>query len=159
MTTSSVRVARPRLAGSGGASAGRISPGIMKGKSGKWKSGKSGNRIAGGDEAGSAVEPAPCFLPDRVVDGDEFGAVGEGGFDLDVVDHVGDAFHDVGDFEKRGAVAHEVGDGAAVAGALDDLVGDDGDGFGVVEFDAAGLAAAGEIGGDDDEEFFALAWA
>jgi hypothetical protein len=60
-------------------------------------------------------------------------------------------------FQDRGAVAHEFGDGAAVAGAFDDLVGDDGDGLGVVELHAARLAAAGEVGGGDDEEFFAFA--
>ena len=30
---------------------------------------------------------------DRVVDGDELGAVGKGRLDLDVVDHLGDALH------------------------------------------------------------------
>ena len=89
-----------------------------------------------------------------MVDGDELGAVGEGGFDLDLVDHFGDAVHDVVALEDGGAVAHEGGDGFAVAGAFHDLVGDDGDGLGVVELEAAGLAAAGEIGGDYDEEFF-----
>ncbi len=59
--------------------------------------------------------------------------------------------------EERGAEAHELGDGAAVARALHDLVGDDGDGLGVVELEAARLAAAGEVGGGDDEEFFAFA--
>mgnify|MGYP003449998008 CR=1 FL=1 len=34
-------------------------------------------------------------------------------------------------------VVHQLGDGAAVAGALDDEVGDDGDRFGMVELDAA----------------------
>jgi hypothetical protein len=59
--------------------------------------------------------------------------------------------------KDSGAEAHEVGDGAAVAGALHDLVADDGDRLGIVELQAARLAAAGEIGGDDDEEFFAFA--
>ena len=91
------------------------------------------------------------------MDGDEFGAVGEGGLDLDLVDHLGDAFHDLVAREECGAEAHEIGDGTAVAGAFHDLVGDDGDGLGIVELEAAGLAPAGKIGGDDDQEFFALA--
>jgi len=37
-----------------------------------------------------------------MVDGDEFGAVGEGGLDLHVVNHFRDAFHDVVAFENGG---------------------------------------------------------
>ena len=49
------------------------------------------------------------------------------------------------------------GDRPPVARALHDLIGDDGDRLGVIEFQAACLSAAGEVGGDDDQEFFAFA--
>ena len=52
---------------------------------------------------------------------------------------------------------HEVGDGAAVAGALEDLGGDERDGLRVVELEAARAAAARQLGGDEDEELFLLA--
>src|SRR5690554_7898243 len=70
----------------------------------------------------------------RVVDGDEFGAVREGGFHLHFVDHVGDAVHDVVPSEDFGAGAHEFGYGAAFAGTFHDFGADQGDGFGVVQF-------------------------
>ena len=69
--------------------------------------------------------------------GDKLGAIGKGRLDLDVVDHLGDALHDLVAGDDVGAGFHEVGDGAAVARALDDEVGDQRDGFRVVEPDAA----------------------
>jgi hypothetical protein len=38
-----------------------------------------------------------------VVDGDELGAIGKGGFDLDIVNHFWDAFHDFIATNKSGA--------------------------------------------------------
>ena len=49
------------------------------------------------------------------MDGDELGAVREGGLGLDFVDHLGHAFHDFAALYNGGAVAHEVADAAAIA--------------------------------------------
>ena len=107
-----------------------------------------GDGLAGDHGGGSS---------DGLVDGDELGAVGKGGFDLDVGDHFGNSGHDLVSGDDVGAGFHEVGDGAAVAGAFNDEVGDEGDGFGVVELDAAVEAAAGDGGGHADQQFVLLA--
>ena len=41
----------------------------------------------------------------------QLGAVGEGGFDLDLVDHLGHALHDLGAGQDLGTRGHEFGDG------------------------------------------------
>jgi len=89
--------------------------------------------------------------------GDEFGAVGEGRFDLYLGDHFRNAVHHVLAREQRGAVAHELGDGAAVAGAFQDGGGDEGDGFGVVELEAAGSSSLCQESGGEDEELVLFA--
>jgi hypothetical protein len=89
--------------------------------------------------------------------GDEFCAVGKRRLDLDVVDHLGNAIHHLRPRQHLSASLHQFGDGAAVAGALDDEVGDDGNRFGVVELDAPLEAAARHHGRHRDQElvFFA----
>ena len=81
-----------------------------------------------------SLAPIPT---DRLVDGDELGAVGKGGLDLDVVDHLGDPFHHLVAADDMRAGLHQLGDRAAVAGAFDDEVGDQRDRFGMVELHAA----------------------
>src|SRR2546430_6762064 len=58
---------------------------------------------------------------DRVVDRDQLGAVGEGALDLHLVDHLGNAFHHFITAEDRQARLHQLGDGAPVADALEDV--------------------------------------
>jgi hypothetical protein len=82
---------------------------------------------------------------------------GKGGLDLDVVDHFGDAFHDFVAGDEGGAEAHEFRHRPAIARGLQQLGGDERDGFRVVELQPAGAAAAGEIAGDDDEQLFLFA--
>ena len=70
------------------------------------------------------------------MDGDQFGTVGEGGFNLNVVDHLGDTVHDLVAADDRCSVAHQIGDRGAVTRAFDDKVADQRDGLRVVEFNA-----------------------
>jgi hypothetical protein len=56
-----------------------------------------------------------------------------------------------------GAGLHQVGDGAAVARALDDEVGDERDRLGIVELDAALEPAARHHGGHGDEQLVLFA--
>src|SRR5690348_14033763 len=70
----------------------------------------------------------PKLLSDRLVDGDELRAVGKRRLDLDVVDHLGDTRHHLIARQNLCAGLHQIGDSAAVAGALDDEIGNDGDG-------------------------------
>jgi hypothetical protein len=69
--------------------------------------------------------------------GDELGAVGERRFDLDFVDHVGDAVHHLRPRQHMGAGLHQLGDGLAVARAFHDEVADQRDGLGMVELHPA----------------------
>src|SRR5690554_4710934 len=88
----------------------------------------------------------------RVVDGDQFGAVREGGFHLDFVHHVSHAVHHVFAGEDFGAGAHQFGHGAAFAGAFHDFGADQGHRFGVVQFQAFGFAAFGQQGGGEQQQ-------
>jgi hypothetical protein len=73
----------------------------------------------------------------RLVHGDELCPVRKRRLDLDVVDHLGMPVHHLRAGEHLRAGLHQIGDGAAVARALDDEIGNDGDRFGMVELDAA----------------------
>jgi len=89
--------------------------------------------------------------------GDEIRAVPEIPFNLQFSQGVRDAGEDVPSAEKGGAERHEVCDG--VVAIADELVqdgGDEGEGFGVVEADAAGEALLGEGAGLVEEEFVYL---
>jgi len=74
--------------------------------------------------------------------GDELGAVGKSCLDLNVVDHLGDALHDLAATENACAVLHQLRDAAAVTCPFENEIGDEGHGFGVVEFDATLQATA-----------------
>src|SRR5258705_7326963 len=73
----------------------------------------------------------------RLVHGDELGAIRKRRFDLNVVDHLGDPIHALRTGDNLRAGLHQIGHRAAVARALDDEIGNDGDGLRVVELDAA----------------------
>ena len=74
------------------------------------------------------------------------------------MDHLGNAFHHLAAGDHAGARLHQVGDGAAVAGAFDHEVGDQRDGLRVVQFDAAGEALAGDLCGHGDQQLVFLAF-
>jgi len=73
------------------------------------------------------------------------------------MDHLGNTLHHIGELEDGRAVAHHVGDRPAIAGAFDDLVGDDRDRLRIIQFQPARLTAPGQVGGRDDEQLFAFA--
>src|SRR5882757_7572910 len=100
-----------------------------------------------GTRPGMTDMNAPRSSPDRLMHGDEFGAVRKRRFHLDVVDHFGNAIHHLRAGDHLRAGLHQFSDGAAVARALDDEVGDDGDRLGMVELDAALQSAARHHGG------------
>jgi hypothetical protein len=94
---------------------------------------------------------------DRMMNGDELGAVGEGALDLDFSDHGRDAGHDLAAAEELAAEVHQFGDGTSVADELEQLGGDESDGLGVVEAHAAGEAFLGEESRVVQEEFVDVA--
>src|SRR5690242_8167019 len=77
------------------------------------------------------------LLADRLVHGDELGAVGKGCLDLHLVDHLGDTVHYLRPREDMGGILHEIGHQCAVARALDHEVGDERDRLRMVELDPA----------------------
>ena len=89
--------------------------------------------------------------------GHKLGAVGKRGFDLDVVDHLGDPIHALRTGDGLCAGLHQFGHGAAVARALDDEIGNDRDGFGMVELDAALEAPARHHGRHRDQKLVLFA--
>ncbi len=91
------------------------------------------------------------------MDRDELGPVRESRLDLNVVDEGGDAVHDLVGPHHMGAGLHQVGDRSAVARALDDEVGDQRDGLGIVQLDAALEPASRDHGGHGDEQLVLFA--
>src|SRR5262245_45009963 len=84
--------------------AGKISPGIMlAGSSANW-----------------------------IVNGHELGAVDERCLHFHLVNHFGDAFHDLIAAKNLAAFGHELGNGLAVARAFHDKICDQGDAFGII---------------------------
>jgi hypothetical protein len=96
-------------------------------------------------------------LPNRMMNGDELRAIGKGGFGLHVVNHLGDTFHHIGLREDGRAEAHQFRHRLPIAGAFEDLVGDDRDRFGIIQLQSPLLTPARKVGGDHDEKFFLVA--
>ena len=93
-----------------------------------------------------------------VVDGDQLGAVRKGGFDLHVVDHLGDTVHHVVARQQGAAEIHQLGHAAAIARALQDGAADIGHRFRVVELQAPGLAPLGQQAGGEQQQLVFLSW-
>src|SRR6185369_8230249 len=75
--------------------------------------------------------------PDWIVHGHKLRAVGKCRFDLDVVNHLGDAIHHLCTCENLRTGVHEIGDGAAIARAFENEIRDQRNRFGMIQFDAA----------------------
>src|SRR5262245_42844135 len=109
-------------------------------------------RSASAARASSAVS-ASTSTPtsaDRAMHGDELGAVGEGALHLHLLDHLRHALHHVVAAEDVEARGHQLGDRTSVTDPLEDLGGDDRQGLGVVQLEAAGSAASGKLGRGED---------
>src|SRR5580658_1642023 len=79
---------------------------------------------------------------DRLVHGDELGAIGKRRLDLNFRNHFGDAVHHLRAGDDIGAALHEFGDAVAVARALENEIGNQRNRFRMVELDAALKAPA-----------------
>src|SRR5579863_2483994 len=101
LATESVTVLRPALSS--------ISPSLMK----------------------SSPGIIAALLSYRIVNGDELSAVRKCRYDLNVVNHLRDAVHHLRTGQHLLAGLHQFGHRAAVACALDDEVGDDGNRLGM----------------------------
>ena len=91
------------------------------------------------------------------MDGDQLGSVRERRFDLNFMDHFRDAIHDILSFQDRGPEAHQVTNRSAVTGAFEDLVGNDRNGFRIVQLKSTGLASPREVSCDDNEKLLLFA--
>jgi hypothetical protein len=97
------------------------------------------------------------ILPDELLNGlmhgDEFRAVRERGFDLDIWNHLGDAIHHISFGEHIAAFAHELSNGFAISRTFHHSSADEGNGFWVIELQAACFAALCQQGSCEEEEF------
>src|SRR5207253_7772489 len=82
-------------------------------------------------------------LANRVVNGDELGAVGERPLDLHLLEHLGHPFHHVVAAEDVEARRHQIRDAPAVANAFEDLGRDERERLRVVQLEAAPASPAG----------------
>ena len=89
-----------------------------------------------------------------MVDGDEFGAIRKSCLDLDIMNHFGNAFHDIIASQQRGSITHEHGDRLPIARAFQQCRCDEGHGLRMIQFQSPLTTPPGEIAGHDDEEFF-----
>ncbi|GIT28090.1 MAG: hypothetical protein Ct9H300mP1_01360 [Planctomycetaceae bacterium] len=78
------------------------------------------------------------------MDGDQLGAVGEGPFDLDLGEHLGDPVHHLPTSKELPAQVHQLGNGPTVTDELQQLGRDKGNGFGVIEFQSTGESLLGD---------------
>src|SRR5436190_18297415 len=95
-------------------------------------------------------------LANRVVNGDELGAVGEGAFDLHFVDHLRHPLHHVVATEDAEPGLHQLRHAPPVADALEDLRGDERERLGVVELETASAAPSCKLGRGEDEQLLLL---
>src|ERR1043166_9143902 len=93
----------------------------------------------------------------RFVHGHEFGAVGKGRLDLDFVDHLGDAVHDLAARDHMRALLHQLGDRAPVARPFEDEIRDQRHRLRMVELDAAFEPAPRHHGGHGDQQLVLFA--
>src|SRR5262245_8014351 len=91
-----------------------------------------------------------------MVDRDELRAVRKGPLDLHLVDHLGDTFHDVVAPEDRQPRLHQLRYRAAVADTLENLGGDDGKRFGVIEPETTRATPSRQLGGGEHQQLLLL---
>jgi hypothetical protein len=94
---------------------------------------------------------------DRLVHGDELGAVGEGRLDLHLRDHLRHSLHHIAPLQNGASIAHEVGDAAPIARALQQLRRDNGHRLRMVQTQPARLPLARQLGRHEDEQLLLLA--
>ena len=111
--------------------------------------------VGGEDRAGlEHVGRRAGLRPDRLVHGDQLGAVRKHAFDLQDRHHRGDAGHHVVGGQDRRSERHQIGDAASLARAFEDFVGDDRDRFRMVELQSLGAALSRQLGGGKDRQAF-----
>jgi len=86
------------------------------------------------------------------VQGHQLGSVGERRFDLDSVEHLGNAFHHIVAGQDLAAFFHEIYHGAAVSGTLKHPGGKQRNCFWMIEPQTPIAAPLGDISGNDHQE-------
>ncbi len=79
------------------------------------------------------------LLGNGVMDGDQLGTIREGGFDLDVMDHLGNTLHHVIAGEQRRTERHQLRNGPAVSCPFQDFGRNIGHDFRIVELQSLAL--------------------
>jgi len=88
--------------------------------------------------------------------GHQLRAVGEGALDLYLLEHLRHPLHHIVAAEDVKPRRHQLRDAPSVADALEDLGGDEREGLGVVQLEAARASPARDFGRGEDEQLFLL---
>src|SRR5262250_2448489 len=95
-------------------------------------------------------------LANRMMDGDELGAVGERALDLNLFDHLRHSLHHVVATEDAEPGLHQLRHAPPVANALEDLRGDERERFRMIELETAPAAPPRDFGRGEDEQLLLL---
>src|SRR5262245_35430808 len=93
-----------------------------------------------------------CSLANWIVNTNEFAAIGERCFHLNIGDHFGYAFHNLIASQDLGPLGHELSDRPAVACPLHHEICDKGNAFGIIELDPSGEPLASDPCGKRDHK-------
>ncbi|QTK80695.1 hypothetical protein AT6N2_C3209 [Agrobacterium tumefaciens] len=100
-----------------------------------------------------------CWSPDRFVNGHQLGAIRECRFHLHIVDHLGNAVHHLITGNDMRAGFHQIGNGTAITGALDDEIGNQRNRFRIVQLHATFQPAARHHSGHGNQQLVFFSWA
>src|SRR5262245_24925460 len=93
-----------------------------------------------------------------VVNCDELGAVGECGLHVDLLDHVGDAVHELIASQYLRALRQELGNRPSIAGAFQNDVGDQRDALRMIQLEASCQAPPSDDRGERDQQLLPFPW-
>ena len=99
------------------------------------------------------------FAADGLVNGDQFGSIGKGSFNLHLRKHAGDPRHDIIKSQQLLASIHQLSDGTAFADKLQQLRREQRDGFDIIEFKAACESFLSQKTGIVQHQLFNFPWA
>lgn len=90
--------------------------------------------------------------------GDQLGPIGKGGLDLNVVDHLRDAFHALIAGDDVGSGLHHIRNRTSIACPFNNGVSNKGDSFGIIQLHTTGESLACHFGGHSHQQFVFFAW-
>src|SRR5262245_30254621 len=93
-----------------------------------------------------------------VVNGDELGPVGEGGFHVYLLDHVGDAVHELFAAQHPPALRHELSNRRSISGPFEDDIGDQSDALRMIQLETSCESPASDDRSESDQQLVPFPW-